>query len=156
MIDLIKAVFDWQFIAIMFVFALIESIWNINLFRSGWSWLPFTKINKSDIFEEKIHQNSFHLFKGTQTVLALWLIWILRAPSVVISVLNSLDFNVDVAIMDLLIMILLAPVFIWLVYYGLGMFTWLYHIILIKPSYWKQEIWKVFPFVIYTKWSKKA
>ncbi len=137
MIEIIQVVFDWQIIAIMFVFALIEAIWNIALFRYSMSWLPFGLKKFNESFEwTMLQQKPFHYFKGAQTVLSLWLIWIY--------------------IQDHLILwqALIMPIIIWLIYYGLGMFTWNYHILLIRPKYWKQEIWKVFPLVIWTKWIK--
>jgi hypothetical protein len=156
MVDLLFFLFDWRFLLIMELFALIEAIWNISLFRWQWSWLPFgyNTPNAQGYLGCKILQDPFHIFKGMQSILALWLIWIFYRQDFFFESLQQFHYNPTIGFVDFLLIFAMIPL-IWLIYYGLGMFTWNYHIFLIKPEYWKQEIWRVFPLVIYKKWIRK-
>lgn len=153
----VKFAFDGQFLFLMFTVSIIEAIWNIALFRYDWSWIPF--VDNKGVYSVnegmyKIRQDPFHVFKGLQTVFLLWMVWIYKNDYFCLSAYENIRIN-PTGSFEWILSILSLPVFIWLIYYGLGMFTWNYHIFLIRPKYWKQEIWKVFPLVIWTKWIKR-
>lgn len=114
------------FFFILIFSAVCEAIWNIALFRAPMSWLPMFDYPSVEGFLN-IRQTEFHLFKGFQITILLWFLQLVMFQG-----------------QGVLIGIVALPI-IWLVYYGI-LFPYLYHVLLIKPKYWRSEIERVFPF----------
>lgn len=148
MIQYINYVIDTEFLIYMIFFSFIEALWNISLFRRRMSWIYITEpIYDQRFIKYDIDQEGFHLLKGLQSIVALWLIWIWKHKEFFEIGINNMFLNGKIYF-DWVLALGSIPIIIWIIYYGLGLFTWQYHIVFIKPKYWKTEIYKVFPFTL--------
>lgn len=139
----------WHFqILPIFLLCVLESIWNVALFRNTWTWLPFQRtFGDYSWGYERIYCHSkidpFHLFKGAQSMVAVYfLLFFMNFRDIVswIIVLHyrfntSPDIGYRIFVFTVIgLAVLLALFLIWFLYYSVC-FNLLYHVVWMRKVY---------------------